>query len=154
MEARGQFHTPTALSHGKQPPVPVGKEAGRAPEPVWTLRNRRKVSCPCQKSNPSHPVCTRLTHYQEHSKQSILGTSPVIALWLELTYKTSRTSHGLMANSQQGHVTILFQIYMYRQRCKHIILVFTSLFMNLEIWKNLCGHLLQSANSVHDYLLY
>jgi hypothetical protein len=31
----GQLHTPATLPPGKEPPVPIGYEAGRAPEPVW-----------------------------------------------------------------------------------------------------------------------
>jgi hypothetical protein len=33
----GQRHAPAALlPPGKGPPVPIGQEAGWAPEPVWT----------------------------------------------------------------------------------------------------------------------
>jgi hypothetical protein len=32
----GQFHAPTALPPGKEPLVPIGKEAVWGPEPVWT----------------------------------------------------------------------------------------------------------------------
>jgi hypothetical protein len=45
MEVSGQFHDPAALPQGKEPPIPVGYEAGWAPEPVWTLWNTEK-SCP------------------------------------------------------------------------------------------------------------
>jgi hypothetical protein len=35
----GQRHAPAALlPPGKGPPVPIGQEAGWAPEPVWTQR--------------------------------------------------------------------------------------------------------------------
>jgi hypothetical protein len=37
MEMSGQFHAPTALSPGKVPQVPIGYEAGRAPEPFFSL---------------------------------------------------------------------------------------------------------------------
>jgi hypothetical protein len=37
MEVNGQFHAPAALTSGKEAPVRIGLEAGRAPEPIWTL---------------------------------------------------------------------------------------------------------------------
>jgi hypothetical protein len=45
-----------ALSPGKGPLVPIGQEAGWAPEPVWTQRIEQKISCPCRGSNPDRPV--------------------------------------------------------------------------------------------------
>jgi hypothetical protein len=35
------------------PPVPIGQEAGWAPEPVWTQRLEEKSSCLCRGSNTS-----------------------------------------------------------------------------------------------------
>jgi hypothetical protein len=58
MQVSGQLHAPNAL-----PPVPIGKEAGWAPEPVWTWRGEK--SCPYRDSNsdPStvQPVANRYT---------------------------------------------------------------------------------------------
>jgi hypothetical protein len=55
----GQLHAPAAL-----PPVPIGSEAGWAPEPVCTMW-RRENSWPYQDSNsdPSvvQPVASRYT---------------------------------------------------------------------------------------------
>jgi hypothetical protein len=50
----GQLHAQATLSPEKQPPVPMGYEAGWAPEPVWTTWRREK-SCPYRysKSDPS-----------------------------------------------------------------------------------------------------
>jgi hypothetical protein len=36
MEASGQLHAPAALPPGKEPPAPIGQEAGRVPEPKYT----------------------------------------------------------------------------------------------------------------------
>jgi hypothetical protein len=36
MEVSGQLHAPAALPPGKGPLVPIGQEAGWAPEPFWT----------------------------------------------------------------------------------------------------------------------
>jgi hypothetical protein len=38
----GQPHAPIALPPAKLCAVPLGQEAGRAPEPVWTLWRREK----------------------------------------------------------------------------------------------------------------
>jgi hypothetical protein len=42
MEVSGQRHATAALL----PPVPIGQEAGRAPEPVWTQRLEEKSFAP------------------------------------------------------------------------------------------------------------
>jgi len=45
-----------ALPLGKRPLVPIGQEAGWAPELVWTQENTGKILCPCRRSNPDCPV--------------------------------------------------------------------------------------------------
>jgi hypothetical protein len=35
-EVSGHLHAPAALSPEKEPLVPIGQQAGLAPEPVWT----------------------------------------------------------------------------------------------------------------------
>jgi hypothetical protein len=42
-EVGGQFHEPTALSTGKEPPVLIGQKTVWAPEPVWTRWRREKI---------------------------------------------------------------------------------------------------------------
>jgi hypothetical protein len=37
LDGGSQLYAPEALSPGKEPPVPIGQEAGWAPEPVWML---------------------------------------------------------------------------------------------------------------------
>jgi hypothetical protein len=58
----GQLRSPAALPPGKEPPVPIGFEAGWAPEPVWTTWRKDK-SCSYRDSNsdPSvvQPVASR-----------------------------------------------------------------------------------------------
>jgi hypothetical protein len=44
MEGNGQFHVPTALPPGKEPPVPVRYEAGWVPESAWTTWRIHLVS--------------------------------------------------------------------------------------------------------------
>jgi hypothetical protein len=45
-----------ALTPGKEPPLPIGQEAGWAPDSVWTQEVRGKISCLCRRSNLVHPV--------------------------------------------------------------------------------------------------
>jgi hypothetical protein len=45
-----------ALPPGKEPPVPTGREAGWAPEPVWTQSLEEKSSASVGGSNPGRPV--------------------------------------------------------------------------------------------------
>jgi hypothetical protein len=42
MRVNGQRHAPAALYPKKGPPVPIGQEAGWAPELVWTQRLEKK----------------------------------------------------------------------------------------------------------------
>jgi hypothetical protein len=43
MEVSGQLHVPAALPPAKEPSVLIRQEAEWAPEPVWTLRRRKKI---------------------------------------------------------------------------------------------------------------
>jgi hypothetical protein len=45
-----------ALRSGKGPPVPIGQEAGWAPEPVWTQRLEEKSFCLCRGSSLDRPT--------------------------------------------------------------------------------------------------
>jgi hypothetical protein len=45
-----------AISPGKEPPVPIGQEAGWAPEPIWTQRLEKKILCLCRGSNLDRPL--------------------------------------------------------------------------------------------------
>jgi hypothetical protein len=55
-----------ALPPGKGPPVPIGQEAGWAPEPVWTQRLEEKSFRLCRGSNFDRPVVQPVaTHYTD-----------------------------------------------------------------------------------------
>jgi hypothetical protein len=57
MGVSGQHHAPAALlPPRKGPPVPIGQEAGWAPEPVWTQRLEEKSFAPAEDRNPIAPV--------------------------------------------------------------------------------------------------
>jgi hypothetical protein len=43
-------------SNGKSPPVPIGWEAGWAPEPVWTRWLRENFAAPAGTWTPDHPA--------------------------------------------------------------------------------------------------
>jgi hypothetical protein len=67
-------HAPAALlPPGKGPPVPIGQEAGWAPEPVWTQRLQEKILCPRRESNPDRPVVQPVVrHYTAWANPSPL----------------------------------------------------------------------------------
>jgi hypothetical protein len=53
MGVSGQHHVPAALYPlGKGPPVPIGQEAGWAPEQVWTQRIEEKSFAPAGDRTP------------------------------------------------------------------------------------------------------
>jgi hypothetical protein len=52
MEVSGQLHALIALLQRKEPPVPIGQEAGCAPEPVWTRRLSEKSFAPAGNLTP------------------------------------------------------------------------------------------------------
>jgi hypothetical protein len=53
MGVSGQHHAPAALyPRGKDPAVPIGEEAGWAPEPVWTQRIEEKSFAPAGDRTP------------------------------------------------------------------------------------------------------
>jgi hypothetical protein len=69
------------LPPGKEPPVPIGQEAGWAPEPVWTQSLEEKSSYLCRGSNLDGPVVQSVAiHYTDwatpapncHSAHTIL----------------------------------------------------------------------------------
>jgi hypothetical protein len=56
MRVSGQPHIPAALyPRGKNPPVPIGREAGWASEPVWTQTLKEKSSLPLPGIEPWSP---------------------------------------------------------------------------------------------------
>jgi hypothetical protein len=63
----GQRNAPAALyARGKNPTVPIGQEAGWAPEPVWIRRLEKKSSCLCRGSNLDRPVVHSVArHYTD-----------------------------------------------------------------------------------------
>jgi len=64
VEVSGQLHAPDASLPGKRSPLATEREAGWAPEPVWTLRRKEKclartgICTPprLSRSQPSHRV--------------------------------------------------------------------------------------------------
>jgi hypothetical protein len=49
----GHLHAPVALPAGKEPPIPIGQEAGWAPETVWTLEKRKKCLALARNQTPA-----------------------------------------------------------------------------------------------------
>jgi len=50
----GQIHAPPAFAQRKEPPLPIGEEAGWASEPVWT----EKFPATAGTRTPAHPART------------------------------------------------------------------------------------------------
>jgi len=48
----GQLHAPTALLPGKVLLLPIGWEAGWAPDPVWAQQRADKIPAPTGKRTP------------------------------------------------------------------------------------------------------
>jgi hypothetical protein len=63
----GQRDAPAALyTLGKDPSVPIGQEAGWAPEPIWTQRLVEKSFRFCPGSNLDRPVVQSVVrHYTD-----------------------------------------------------------------------------------------
>jgi hypothetical protein len=61
MKVSDQFHAPAALTPGIEPPVPIGQEAGWAPESAWTLWRREKSSIAGNRTRAVQPVVRRYT---------------------------------------------------------------------------------------------
>jgi hypothetical protein len=61
--ASGQLHAPTVLPPGKQPPVPIGQEAGWSSEPVWTLWRRENLPSAGNRTPTIQPVARRFTDW-------------------------------------------------------------------------------------------
>jgi hypothetical protein len=84
MGVSGQHHVPAALLRpGKGPPVPIVKEAGRAPDLDTEVRG--KILCRCRGSNPDRPVVQPVVrHYTAWAnpapRRSLLN-EPKPVLW-------------------------------------------------------------------------
>jgi hypothetical protein len=64
MGVNGQHHAPAALyPPGKEPPVPIGQEAGWAPEPAWTHRLEEKSSASVGDRTPV--IQSVVSHYTD-----------------------------------------------------------------------------------------
>jgi hypothetical protein len=61
MEVSGELHAPAALPQGEKPPVPIGWEAGWAPEPAWPLSRREKPCAPAGNRTPAVAMPTELS---------------------------------------------------------------------------------------------
>jgi hypothetical protein len=59
-----RFTSRATLPPGKEPPVPVGYEAGWAPEPVWTRHRREKFPAPVGNRTPII-ISSRASHYTD-----------------------------------------------------------------------------------------
>jgi hypothetical protein len=56
MEVNDQFHTPAALPPEKEPPVPIGWEAGWVPVSLYVMEKGKILHC--RELNLRHPACS------------------------------------------------------------------------------------------------
>jgi hypothetical protein len=69
-----------ALPPGKGPPLPIGQEAGWAPEPVWTQWLEEKSSCLCQESNLDRLIIQSVArHYTDSATLAPEGIVPLVS---------------------------------------------------------------------------
>lgn len=104
MEANGQPHTSATLPLGTEPLVPIGQEAGRAPEPVGTLWRKQKSLAsvriepqlsspqPSRYTNRAVPAPlqthTKFLHSSEEVFLLINGAPVGLYSWSEFKYPT------------------------------------------------------------------
>jgi hypothetical protein len=84
MGVSGQLHAPAALPPGEKPPVPIGQEAGWAPEPVSKLWSTEISLAPAGNRIPAvQPVARRYTN------RAILTST-----WMDWTSKINYIMQG------------------------------------------------------------
>jgi hypothetical protein len=79
---RSESRPGRALPPGKGPPVPIVKEAGWAPGPVWTQRLEEKFSCLSRGLNLDQPVVQSVDrHYTDWATRLLFCECTILTLW-------------------------------------------------------------------------
>jgi hypothetical protein len=73
MELTGQLRVPVALPQAEEAPVPIGREAEWAPDPMWTLRNEIKHLLSFPESNTSNPACSSSLYRLSYSGSTFIS---------------------------------------------------------------------------------
>jgi hypothetical protein len=88
MGVSGQRHAPAALlPPGKGPLVPIGQEAGWAPEPVWTQRIEEKSFAPAgiEPRSPGHPARSQTLYCLSYQAPTFPKLSVILSpLYLDI----------------------------------------------------------------------
>jgi hypothetical protein len=63
MKENGQLHILAALHPEIEPPVSIEKEAGWAPQPVWTLSREKSLAPAWNRTPAAHPVARCYTDW-------------------------------------------------------------------------------------------
>jgi hypothetical protein len=111
MEVSGQLHAPTALSPVKQPPVPIGKEAGRSPEPVCAPWRTQKSLALAENRILIPP--SSIPQSSDYTNRAIPTPSMVVTsqnLTLQSSYNTRYANYGTSHVAQRIHPTINFDL--------------------------------------------
>jgi hypothetical protein len=96
MEVSGQLHTLAALPPGKEPSVPLGYEAGWAPEPVWTsVKGTEVETWRCSW------VARFLQCHKCHSHVKLCKSLPIFRHWAEMELRAVTISFQLSFSACQ-----------------------------------------------------
>jgi hypothetical protein len=74
----GQRLAPAALYPLERPLVPIGQEAGWAPEPVWTQEDRGRILPHLPGIEPRSPGQARARHYSDWATPSLFVYQPLL----------------------------------------------------------------------------
>jgi hypothetical protein len=111
MKVSGQLEASTALSLRNETPIPVGEEAGLAPESVGTLWRREKSLAPAGNRPPGRPSCSP-SQYRLRSRVKMFEYVRILVAidcikrrsttWIEILKHRSRTTAMKMRLRRRG----------------------------------------------------
>jgi hypothetical protein len=131
MGVSGKRHVPAALNPRGKDPVPIGQEAGWAPEPVWIQRLEEKSFRLCRGSNLDRPVVQPVSrHYTDSAtrpteRRSKYGFYKDASAAFSLCYfclKSSRLCNNLHQAWYTASVVIIITIMIWFCRLLQIFL--------------------------------
>jgi hypothetical protein len=93
MGVSGKLHASTALSPQKEPPVPIGEDAGWNPESVWPLWNREKSLVPAMNQTQD------LSLYRFNYSGSNLSHIKILFKWIIENKVCGRIQNLLVSGS-------------------------------------------------------
>jgi hypothetical protein len=83
----------------RTPPVPIGQEAGWAPEPVRTQSTGRKILCLCRGSNPGRPVRSQSLYWLSYADKGVIKDTEAMRSGERRGKTTNQTKRGIKIHS-------------------------------------------------------